>query len=206
MKNLKKRNWAFILYLDSAPENWRDLLQETGCLFAISPYHDKDINPDGTAKKPHYHIIVCYDGPTSYNVIKRITDMVNATIPQPLEQIRGYYRYFTHIDNPEKYQYDDKEITTINGFDINNYIELTYTEVSKYLFQLQYLIRDKHILEYADLLDMLADNDLKELWDVARNHTILLDKYISSRRYKTKQECVSNTKNATSDNIYYVAL
>lgn len=53
---------------------------------------------------------------------------------------------------------------------------------------------------------MLADNDLKELWDVARNHTILLDKYISSRRYKTKQERVSNTKNATSDNIYYVAL
>lgn len=53
---------------------------------------------------------------------------------------------------------------------------------------------------------MLADNDLKELWDVARNHTILLDKYISSRRYKTKQERISNTKNATSDNIYYVAL
>lgn len=52
---------------------------------------------------------------------------------------------------------------------------------------------------------MLADNDLKELWDVARNHTILLDKYISSRRYKTKQERVSNTKNVTSDNIYYVA-
>ena len=52
---------------------------------------------------------------------------------------------------------------------------------------------------------MLDDNDLKELWDVARNHTILLDKYISSGRYKTKQERISNTKNATSDNIYYVA-
>ena len=100
MKNIKKRNWAFILYLDSAPINWRDILQETGCMFAISPYHDKDINPDNTPKKPHYHIIMCYDGPTSYNVVKRITDSVNATIPQPLEQIRGYYRYFTHTDNP----------------------------------------------------------------------------------------------------------
>lgn len=185
---IKKRNWAFILYLDSAPSNWRDILQETGCMFAISPYHDKDINADGSPKKPHYHIIVCYDGPTSYNVIKRITDSVNATIPQPLEQIRGYYRYFTHKDNPEKYQYSESDISTINGFNINNYIELSYTEVSNILLQLQYLIRDKKFLEYSDLLDYLVDNDLKEFWDVARNHTLLLDKYISSRRYKTKSE------------------
>lgn len=193
MKNVKKRNWAFVLYLDSAPENWRDILQETGLLVAISPYHDKDVNADGTPKKPHYHIILCFDGPTTYNNVKSITDRLNQPIPQPLEQIRGYYRYFTHMDNPEKYQYDDKEITTINGFDINNYVELSYTEVSKYLLQIQFLIRDKHILEYADLLDLLADNECKELWDVARNHTMLLDRYISSRRYKTKQEFANDS-------------
>lgn len=155
-------------------------------MFAISPLHNKDINPTGEEKKEHYHVIITYDGPTSYNNIKRITDSINATIPQPLEQIRGYYRYFTHLDNPEKYQYDEKEITTINGFDINNYIEMTYTEVSKYLLQIQQLIRDKKITEYSDLLDMLVDNDLKELWDVARNHTLLLNTYISSLRYKMK--------------------
>lgn len=188
MKNIKKRNWAFVLYPESAPVDWRDIIQETGLLGAVSPLHDKDVNPTGDLKKPHYHVILCFDGPTTYNNVKTITDRLNCPIPQPLEQIRGYYRYFTHIDNPEKYQYDDKEITTINGFDINNYVELSYTEISKYLLQLQYIIRDKHILEYADLLDMLADNDLKELWDVARNHTVLLDRYISSRRYKTKND------------------
>lgn len=184
MKNIKKRNWAFILYLDSAPNNWRDILQETGLLVAISPYHDKDINADGTEKKPHYHIIVCYDGPTTYKVVFNLTEKLNATIPQPLEAIRGYYRYFTHMDNPEKYQYNGSEIITLNGFDINNYVELSYTEVSKLLLELQTIIRDKDIREYADLLDMLIDNDLKEMWDVARNHTFLLDKYITSRRNK----------------------
>ena len=193
-KNIKKRNWAFVLYPESAPENWKDLLQETGLLVAISPLHDKDLNPTGELKKSHYHIILCFDGPTTYNNVKTITDRLNSPIPQPLEQIRGYYRYFTHMDNPEKYQYDDKDITTINGFDINNYIELSYTEVSKYLMQLQYLIREKHILEYADLLDLLADTDCKELWDVARNHTILLDRYISSRRYKTSQDISNGSK------------
>ena len=191
MKNVKKRNWAFIVYPESAPSNWRDLLQETGCMFAISPLHDKDINADGEPKKPHYHVIICYDGPTSYNVIKRITDMINSPIPQPLEQIRGYYRYFTHLDNPEKYQYNTDEITTINGFDINNYIEMTYTEVSRYLLELQNIIREKHIQEYSDLIDLCFENDLKELWDVARNHTLFLNTYISSRRYKTKQEIVN---------------
>lgn len=191
---VKKRNWAFILYLDSAPANWRDILQETGCQFAISPYHDKDLNPDGTLKKPHYHVIVCYDGPTSYNVILRITKLVNATIPQPLEQIRGYYRYFTHLDNPEKYQYSQDDISTINGFNINNYIEMTYTEVSMIIKSLQDLIRSKNILEYCDLLDFLIDEDLREFWDVARNHTFLLDKYISSRRNKSNKSIDKRNK------------
>ncbi len=191
---VKKRNWAFILYLDSAPTNWRDILQETGCQFAISPYHDKDLNPDGTLKKPHYHIIICYEGPTSYNVILRITKLVNATIPQPLEQIRGYYRYFTHLDNPEKYQYSQDDISTINGFNINNYIEMTYTEVSMIIKSLQELIRTKNILEYSDLLDFLLDEDLREFWDVARNHTFLLDKYISSRRNKSNKSIETKNK------------
>lgn len=191
---VKKRNWAFILYLDSAPTNWRDILQETGCQYAISPYHDKDINPDGTLKKPHFHIIICYEGPTSYNVILRITELVNATIPQPLEQIRGYYRYFTHMDNPEKYQYSQDDISTINGFNINNYIEMTYTEVSMIIKSLQELIRNKNILEYSDLLDFLLDEDLREFWDVARNHTFLLDKYICSRRNKSNKSIDNNKK------------
>ena len=186
MKNIKKRNWAFIVYPESAPSNWRDILQETGCMFAISPLHDQDINPDGEVKKPHYHVIICYDGPTSYNVIKRITDMINSPIPQPLEQVRGYYRYFTHMDNPEKYQYKESDITTINGFDINNYIEMTYTEVAKYILEIQSIIRQHDIIEYSVLLDFLIDGDCKELWDVARNHTLMLNTYISSRRHIKK--------------------
>lgn len=186
--NIKKRNWAFVVWPDSAPDNWRDLLQESGLMFAISPLHDKDVNPDGEPKKPHYHVIMCFDGPTTYKNALSVAERTNANTVQPLEQIRGYYRYFTHIDNPEKYQYDDKEITTINGFDINNYIELSYTEISKYLFYIQYIIKDHKITEYADLVDLLADTDQKELWDVARTNTVFLKNYIDSRRYKTRDE------------------
>ena len=56
---IKKRNWAFVLYIESAPSNWLDILIKSGLSFAVSPYHDKDINPDGEVKKAHYHIILC---------------------------------------------------------------------------------------------------------------------------------------------------
>ena len=98
---------------------------KTGLQCAISPLHDKDMNPDNTPKKPHYHVILTYSGPTSYNVVKALTDGFNQPIPQALEQVRGYYRYLTHKDNPEKAQYDEREIKTINGFNIVDFSELT---------------------------------------------------------------------------------
>ncbi|WP_219811197.1 Rep family protein, partial [Campylobacter concisus] len=81
--------------------------------------------------KAHYHFIICYVVPTSFNVVKRLNDKLNAPIPIALEQIRGYYRYFTHKDNPEKHQYDESEIKCLNGFKISDYVELTRSEVSK---------------------------------------------------------------------------
>ena len=80
-------------------------------------------------------------------------------------------------------------------FDVNKVDSLTYTEISKLLQEIQSIIRDNSIMEYADLLDLLLDNDSFNLWDVARNHTLLLNTYISSRRYKTKQELLKNQEN-----------
>lgn len=181
-KNVKKRNWAFVLYPESAPENWMEELQRTGLQCAISPLHDKDINPDNTPKKAHYHVILTYSGPTSYNVVKALTDGFNQPIPQPLEQVRGYYRYLTHKDNPEKAQYDDREIKTINGFDIADFTELTRTEITQIKKSLQLLIRQQEITEYAELMDYLQDEDLNTEYEVASNNTYFFNTYITGRR------------------------
>ena len=183
-KNVKKRNWAFVLYPESAPFDWREQLQLTGLQCAISPLHDKDLNADETPKKPHYHIILVYGNPTTYNNVKGLTDRLNQPIPQPLDQIRGYYRYLTHKDNPEKHQYSEDEITTINGFDISEFVELTKSEVIAVKSKLQSLIREMNIIEYADLLDYIQDNGDKTEYDVASSNTIFFNTYIKSRRFK----------------------
>lgn len=185
--DVKKRNWAFVVYPESAPADWREQLQKTGLQCAISPLHDKDVNPDGEPKKPHYHVILCYSGPTSYNVVRALTNgKLGQTVPQPLEQVRGYYRYLTHADNPEKAQYSAGDIQLLNGFDIRDYVEMTKSEVMRYKRELLAFVRDNDILEYSDLLDILMDGGeaTADLLEVASNHTLMLTKYIASRRYK----------------------
>lgn len=185
--NIKKRNWAFVVYPESAPENWIEQLQQTGLQCVISPLHDKDKDPTGEVKKAHYHVIAIYSGPTSFNVVNGLTDSFNAPVPQALEQVRGYYRYLTHKDNPEKYQYDEKEIQTVNGFNIADFVELSKSEVSEIKKTLQALIRNENITEYADLMDYLLDSEKTLEYDVASNNTYFFDKYIASKRNKANQ-------------------
>lgn len=189
-KNVKKKYWAFVLYLESAPSNWKEILQLRGIPVCISPYHDKDVNPDGTPKKPHYHIILCFPNTTTYNNVKSITDSLNQPIPISLDAVNGYYRYLTHKDNPEKYQYSPEDIETLNGFSIDDFIELTYTQVKTICIYLQQLIIDNNILEYSDLLDYLLTNELYTELDVASNHTLLFNTYICSRRNKIKSQAL----------------
>lgn len=186
-KNVKKRNWAFVLYPDSAPKDWREQLQRSGLQCAISPLHNQDVNPTGEPKKPHYHVILAYSGPTSFNVVKALTNgRLGQTIPQALEQVEGYYRYFTHQDNPEKAQYSAKDIQTINGFDIRDFVELTKSEVIRLKREIQAFIRDNEIMEYADLMDLLMDagEEMADHYEVAANNTVFFDRYLSSRRFR----------------------
>lgn len=180
-KNLKKRNWGFVLYPESAPTDWIEILKIKGLAWACSPLHNKDIDPTGEKKKEHYHIILCYDNPTTYNNVKTITDELNQPIPIPLESVKGYYRYFTHKDNPDKYQYNDSDIKTYNGFDVNDI--LNSYEVYQCIKMIQNLIIENDIIEYCDLMDYLLQSEFMDLWNVASSHTLFFNSYISSKRH-----------------------
>lgn len=180
-EKVKKRQWAFVAYPESMPGNWLEILMATGLPCAVSPLHDKDVEADGTPKKAHRHILLSWQGPTSFSVAKRISDKLNAPRPIPLEAVRGYYRYFTHKDNPEKYQYSESEIICLNGFDVSNFVELTRAEINEAKRKVQAYIRQAHIVEYADLMDALYDEpEMTVEWEVASNNTFFFAEYIKS--------------------------
>ena len=182
-KNVKKRNWAFVLYPESAPEDWRERLQLSGLMGAISPLHDKDINPTGEPKKEHYHVILIYGSPTTYNNVKSfVVDDLGQPIPQALEQVKGYYRYLTHMDNPDKYQYDEAEIQTFNGFDISDFVEMSKSEVNRKKLELLGICRKMQFVEYCQLVDYVVDNMDGSYFDIVSNHTMFFNGYLTSIR------------------------
>ena len=148
--------------------------------------HDKDINPDNTIKKTHYHVILAYDGPTTYKNVVKFLQPFNCPIPQPLEQVRGYFRYLTHKDNPEKYQYDDTSIVCLNGFNPSDYNELTKSQIETLKYEITKFIIDNDIYEYADLIEVLRTDDTINMWKVATQNTMFFNHYITSRRHRLK--------------------
>lgn len=184
----KGRIWASVLYPESLPKNYEEIIQKWGLPIALSPLHDKDIDPDGSIKKEHYHIIFYFDGPTTYNHVNDLCKELNGTIPIKLESLRGMYRYHIHIDNPDKYQYDDRDRKLYNGFDSKNADLLTENEIDKMTNELISFIEDNDILEYRDLLYILKENDMLILLKVAKKNTVLFNTYIKSKRHKLKEK------------------
>ena len=183
MSNVKKRNWATIIY----PENydyptWIESLKLRGISCAISPLHDKDVNLSGEIKKAHFHIIMTFGNPTTYNNVKQICDDIGATMPIPLDSVVGYYRYLTHKDNPEKAQYDETEIILINGFDP---VELmTETDITNRLKQIITTIKLNSICEFEDLVDYLISHDMHDCLVALEKHPYFIHLYINSKRHK----------------------
>jgi len=183
-KPLKSRTWALVVYPDSAPEDWRDKLRKQGVPAAISPLHDRDVRADGTAKKPHWHVLLCWAGPTTPKVVASVAEALGApTSPELVRQVRGYYRYLVHADDPDKAQYDALDVQHLCGFNPSDYTELTRSELDAKLDQIEDYIAASDIIEYWQLMLRLREEGQQELRHIARRHTIHIAKLIESRRH-----------------------
>lgn len=186
---MKKRNWTFELYDDSCASDWEEYLISTGVPFAYA-YHDKDFTEIGEPKKPHYHVLICYDGPTTYNSVKELADRVKSAngVVQPVGSVRGIIRYFCHLDNPDKYQYPEDIVQCRNGFDPKNYFSLTVSQQKAFKRKVTQFIRDNDIEEYAELIDVLLDTDEMDMYDIASQNTFYFTQYIKSRAHAFKKD------------------
>lgn len=191
----KNRHWTFVMYPDSLPENYLEILQQTGLEVAISPLHNKDLDQEKELKKAHYHVLLCFPGPTTYKKVCSITQKLNATIPQRVLSVKGIYRYFTHKDNPEKYQYNEKEIVCLNGFDSENFVAMTTSQIKMIVRELTDIILNKNITEYSEFIKFLRDNEMFDFLDVASTKTIYFSTLICSLRHKIKSNVSHETSN-----------
>ena len=154
-KTLKSRWWWFIAYPDSLPSNWKDILILTGIPFIVSPIHNKDPSDDGAFKKEHYHIIVIFDNPTTYNhVLTHCCLPLNATIPNVILNLSGAIDYLTHKGLSHKAQYQTCDIQCFNGSHVylcdTEYINDVYSAIEAIIFE-------ENIRSFRELLSRCND-------------------------------------------------
>lgn len=179
-KIVKGRDWSFIVYPESAPNNWREILNETHMRWVESPLHDKDVNPDGSLKKPHWHVMLSSDGPITLKAVEKIIEPLNVPKPQKVGSAKGLVRYMIHMDNPEKYQYSIDDIVAHNGADIESYFELTISNKLNLMKDIVAFIYDNEIDNYADFL-MFCINHSDDWFNIAINYnTLAINKMIDA--------------------------
>lgn len=187
-KIVKGRDWTIIVYPESAPENWRDILEETHMRWVESPLHDRDINADGELKKPHWHILLSADGPITERAVADIAKKLNAPKHMKVGSARGLVRYMIHLDNPEKYQYSRDEIVGHGGADVDSYFELTKTNKITVMKDIVEFIYDNQVDNYADFL-MICIKESDEWFDIAINYnTLAINKMIDGIYQKRRSE------------------
>ena len=147
----RTRNYAYIFYPESAPENWRDRLSELGVPCIVSPLHDKDKNPDGSPKEEHYHAMFMFSGVKTYQQVLNVVGWLNGVAHvEPVNDTRSMARYFCHLDNPSKAQYSTDDVLCFGGAD---YLELIASASDKYraIAEMEEFCDEQGIDSYRDL-------------------------------------------------------
>ena len=185
----RTRNWTCVIYPTEgnppAPANWRDIIDDQHIAWAESPIHEYDTNPDGTVKRPHIHVLLCYDSVKAYDQVKELTDALNAPRPEKCASARGLIRYFIHLDNPEKYQYDRADIIGHGGLDVAEYLKPTSSSRYVLIKEMMEFIQEHDLIEMEDLLQY-AMNERFDDWFplLCDNSAYVIGAFLKSRRHR----------------------
>lgn len=176
----RTRNFATVVYPESAPCDWMEYLNQLHISTLISPLHDKDVNPDGELKKPHYHVMLMFESPVDYETkVAPIFVEIGGVGRENVNSARGYARYMCHLDNPEKVQYNASDVRCLGGAD---YISITQlpTDDIKMLGDIFNYVRENEIYSLAELLDLCVIHKPEWFSIIALSRGYIVDKYIKS--------------------------
>lgn len=179
----RTRAWATIVYEESAPDCWRDTLQSYMVQAFVSPLHDSDKKDDGSLKKPHFHVLMMYDGVKTPEQAREIFESFGGVGCEPVQSVRGYARYLCHLDNPEKHQYSPDDVSSYCGAD---YTSAICQQVDKYtaIAQMMQWVASNNVVAYSDLLEYAASYRLDWFRVLCDCGTTVIMEYIKSRSWK----------------------
>lgn len=187
MASKRYRNFATVVYPESAPEDWLIRLGNFLIPAFVSPLHDLDINPYGEPKKPHYHVIIMYDGVKTLEQAKAVFDEIGGVGLEIVNSLRGYARYLCHLDNPEKIQYDKGFVQSFCGADYETEIGLALDRYIAIREMIQFC-REKGIVSYSELFDYAMDTNPAWFRVLCDNGTVVVKEYLKAHTWQIEYE------------------
>lgn len=192
-QDIRVRNWTVVVYPESAPDNWRDILDELHIEWVESPLHDKDINADGTPKKPHYHVLLMFSGKKSFEQVRKdVCEEINCPIPKKVHNTKSLVRYMAHLDNPEKAQYDIREIKAHGGVDVADLLKPSSAERYTYIREMQTWCNEYSITEFEELMNYAASERFDDWYPLLCDScSYVMTQFLKSKRHNPKRSKVN---------------
>lgn len=194
-KDTRTRNWTVVVYPESAPNNWRDIIDEWHIEWVESPLHDKDLNPNGEPKKAHYHILLMFGGVKTYEQVVELIQPLNCPIPIKVHNAKSLVRYMAHLDNPDKVQYDISKIISHGGVDVMDLLKPSSGERYTYIKEMQSWCNEHKIVEFCDLFNYAAEERFDDWFPLLCDScAFVMNQFLKSKRHSTTfDECIDDS-------------
>lgn len=189
------KNVTFVLYPENGFElaTLTDYINRTGYRAAISPLHSADEQDI----KPHYHVVIALSSPRDLSALSgefgavcsgKCTQLFN------VGSLSSITRYLTHMDNPEKEQFNENP-RIFNGYEYNRLIfkKMTEADVSNVVYLLSRYMQDG-VTSFAELILQANANAQFEFVEYCISHSYAINAFITS--YKKDVKFKGGNKNA----------
>lgn len=181
----RTRNWTVVVYPESAPENWREYLDDLHIEWVESPLHEFDSNATGEVKKPHWHVLLMFGGVKSYEQVMEVIQPLRCPIPQRCHNAKAMVRYMAHLDNPEKHQYSVSDIVAHGGVDISELLRPSSSERYALIREMVAFVKENGITEFQDLMDYASMERFDDWFPLlCDNSAYVVGNYIKSQRHR----------------------
>lgn len=177
----RTRNFATVIFEESAPVHLISLLGELCVPCFLSPLHDKDINPFGEPKKAHYHLLIMFEGVKTIEQAREVIEQVGGVGCECIKSIRAYARYLCHLDNPDKAQYPIELVQQFGGADYQHTIGLSKDKY-KAISEMMDFCEENGIYSYSKLLTICRYNHFDWFVVLCDSGTFVIKEFLKSKK------------------------
>ena len=186
MADMRARNWLFVFYPESCPDDWVDIIEGWGCTCYVSPCHDSDVTPEGELKKPHYHGVLSFEGKKSYRQVVNLVSDLGCSTAKVCNSLHNALRYLAHLDNPDKAEYSVEDVRTFGHADLSHLYARTEFDADSDVLAILRIARDNNLWEFCDLIEFIAEQYPRDLFPVVRSNHAFIRSYLQSRVFRMR--------------------